>query len=396
LGISEARRGSEKGHRKGDAVHKSSPAYRFLLAGFLWSFGGNLLHFFLNFHLEALGFSRQAIGLAQAVVLLSGVAFALPLAYLIPRLGFLRSLHLAFFLALPAVLLLGLGLLVFPSLALYGLAGALLQGAAAPLLARLVPEGRRVAFFSLQAALTTMSGFFSTLLAGYLSDLFEAQKVLLFALPFFLLGLPFVWGLPVAEGERRPLRLSRRLFLWLRLLLPQVVIGFGAGLVIPFLNLYLKAKFGLTYGTTGLVFALSALATGAAMLLQPLLVQRLGRLGAIVFVQALSLPFLAALAWAPWLPLVTLALLIRGALMNAAGPVYAALAMDYLDEEERPGFFLVESALWSLLFALASALSGLVQGALGLKAFDLLFGVTLALYALGIALWPWAFRKRVD
>jgi len=94
--------------------------------------------------------------------------------------------------------------------------------------------------------------------------------------------------------------------------------------------------------------------------------------------------------------LVTLALLIRGALMNAAGPVYAALVMNYLDEEERPGFFLVESALWSLLFALASALSGLVQGAVGLRAFDYLFGVTLALYALGIALWPWAFRKRVD
>ncbi len=64
------------------------------------------------------------------------------------------------------------------------------------------------------------------------------------------------------------------------------------------------------------------------------------------------------------------------------------MVMDYLDEEERPGFFLVESAFWSLLFALASALSGLVQGALGLKAFDYLFGVTLVLYALGIALWP--------
>jgi hypothetical protein len=113
-------------------VHKLSPAYRFLLAGFLWSFGGNLVYFFLNFHLEALGFSRQAIGLAQAVVLLSGVAFALPLAYLIPRLGFLRSLHLAFFLTLPAVLLLGLGLLVFPSLALYGLAGAFCRGRRRP------------------------------------------------------------------------------------------------------------------------------------------------------------------------------------------------------------------------------------------------------------------------
>lgn len=375
-----------------------APAYRFVLASFLWSFGTNLVYFFLNFHLEALGYGRQAIGLAQALLLLVGVVFTLPLAYLIPRLGYLKSLHLAFLLAVLGGLLVGLGVLVFPGLAAYGLAGTLLQGAAAPLMARLVPPERRVALFSLQAALTTASGFFSTLLAGYLSDLLGARWVLLFALPFFVLAYPLVRGLPQGGGEGRPLHFRGRLRAWLRLLLPQVVIGFGAGLVIPFLNLFLKEKFGLTYGTTGLLFALSSLATGAAMLLQPLLVARLGKLGAIVFVQALSLPFLAALAWAPWLPVVTLALLVRGALMNAAGPVYAALVMDYLPEEERPGFFLLESALWSLLFALASALSGAVQEALGLKAFDLLFGVTLALYTLGIALWPWAFRglERVD
>jgi len=177
-----------------------APVYRFLLAGFLWSFGANLVYFFLNFHLEALGFSRQAIGLAQAVVLLSGVAFAWPLARLIPRVGYVRSLELAFLLGVGGGVLLGLGLFVFPGLALYGLAGALVQGAAAPLLARLVPEERRVAFFSLQAALTTASGFFSTLLAGYLSDLLGARWVLLFALPFFALAYPLVRGSPSASA----------------------------------------------------------------------------------------------------------------------------------------------------------------------------------------------------
>ncbi|GLV48358.1 MFS transporter [Thermus sp. LT1-2-5] len=369
-----------------------SPAYRFVLASFLWSFGGNLVYFFLNFHLEALGYTRAHIGYAQALLLLVGVVFALPLAYLIPRLGYLRSLYMAFFLAVGSGLLLGLGLLVFPALGGYGLAGALLQGASAPLMARLVPPERRVALFSLQAALTTASGFFSTLLAGFLSEWVGARHVLLFALPFFLLALPLLRGLP--EGEGRLPKLRGRFGVWLRLLLPQVVIGFGAGLVIPFLNLYLKEKFGLTYGATGLVFALSSLATGGAMLLQPLLVRMVGKLGAIVWVQALSLPFLALLAWAPWLPVVTVALLVRGALMNAAGPVYAALVMDYLPEEERPGFFLLESGLWSLLFALASALSGKLQAAMGLAAFHYLFGATLALYALGIALWPWAFQQK--
>ncbi|MDM7324308.1 MAG: MFS transporter [Thermus sp.] len=369
----------------------SSTAYRFVLASFLWSFGANLIYFFLNFHLEALGFGRQAIGLAQALLLLVGVVLALPLAYLIPWMGYRKSLLLAFLLAVASGVFLGLGLLVFPSLAGYGLAGALVQGAGAPLLARLVPAERRVSLFSLQAALTTASGFFSTLLAGLLSDWVGARWVLLFSLPFFLLALPFLLGLPEEQGM--PLRLKGRFGLWLRLFVPQAIIGFGAGLVIPFLNLYLREKFGLSYGTTGMIFALSALATGIAMLLQPLLVRRMGKLGAIVFVQGLSLPFLAVLAWVPWLPLVTLALLIRGALMNAAGPVYAALVMDYLEEGERPGFFLVEAALWSLLFALGSALSGMAQEALGLRAFHYLFGATLGLYGMGIALWPWAFSR---
>jgi hypothetical protein len=83
--------------------------------------------------------------------------------------------------------------------------------------------------------------------------------------------------------------------------------------------------------------------------------------------------------------------------MNAAGPVYAALVMDYLEEDERPGFFLVESALWSLLFALGGVLSGMVQEAWGLVAFNYLFALTLGLYAVGIALWPWTFgRLRAD
>lgn len=372
-------------------MRESSLAYRFLLATFLWSFGENLIYFFLNFHLEALGFSRQAIGFAQALLLLVGVVFALPLAYLIPRLGYRKSLILALALAVGSGFFLGFGLMVFPSLAGYGLAGALVQGAEAPLLARLVPADRWVALFSLQAALTTASGFFSTLLAGFLSEWVGARWVILFALPFFLLTLPFLVGLP--EGQGTPPRLAGRFGIWLRLFLPQAVIGFGAGLVIPFLNLYLREKFGLSYGTTGFIFALSALATGVAMLLQPLLVRRLGKLGAIVLVQALSLPFMAILAWVPWLPLVTLALLLRGALMNAAGPVYAALVMDYLEEGERPGFFLVEAALWSLLFALGSAVSGMAQEALGLKAFHHLFALTLGLYAVGIALWPWTFGR---
>lgn len=264
-----------------------------LLASFLWSLGANLVYFFLNFHLEALGFGREAIGLAQALFVGVGVAFALPLAWLIPRLGYLRSFHLALGLALLGGGLLSLGLLPLLGVALYGLAGTVLQGAMPALVARVVPEGERVRVFSLQAALTTATGFLSTLLAGLLSDRLGARAVLPFALPFFLLALPLIRGL--AEGQGALPRFGGRFALWLKLFLPNAVIAFGAGLVIPFLNLYLKEKFGLSYSATGLIFALSSLATGAAMLLQPLLVRRVGGWGRWSWSRPSPSP-----SWPPW------------------------------------------------------------------------------------------------
>lgn len=152
-------------------------------------------------------------------------------------------------------------------------------------MAHLVPPKERVFLFSLQAALTTASGFFSTLLAGVLSEVVGARWVVLFALPFFVLGMPLLKGIPEVRGN--PPRLGGRVGLWLRLLLPQVVIGVGAGLVIPFLNLYLKEKSSVFWGNrASLRPFFPGHRRGHA---PPILVRRLGKLGAIVFVQALSL-----------------------------------------------------------------------------------------------------------
>ncbi len=358
---------------------------------FLWSFGTMMVFFFLNFHLEALGFSRHAIGTAQAILSGTGVVFALPLSWVIPRVGYRFSLRLAMGLALGGLFLVGTGYGVFGGLILYGTGGLLFQGALVPLLARLSSRNTRVQLFSIQAALTTLSGFLANLMAGALSRWVAPTQVLFGALPFFLLtGLIPLPDAPPPVSSPPRLRIPP---VWFRLVLPQILIGFGAGLVIPFLNLFLREKFQLSYAQVSWMFAVSSLATALAMLLQPPLVRRLGKIRAMVFMQGLSLPFLAALAWSSWIPLVTVSLLVRGALMNAAWPVYNALAMDLLSEGERPGFLLLQNALWSLTWAGASALSGSVQDQLGPHAFDALFAATLILYAGGTALYPVLLRE---
>lgn len=181
-----------------------APVYRFLLAGFLWSFGANLVYFFLNFHLGPWAFPARPSAWPRRWSSSPGWPSPGPSPGSSPGWGMCGAWSSPSSSAWAEGSFLGLGLFVFPGLALYGLAGALVQGAAAPLLARLVPEERRVAFFSLQAALTTASGFFSTLLAGYLSDLLGARWVLLFALPFFALAYPLVRGLPRGAGRGSP------------------------------------------------------------------------------------------------------------------------------------------------------------------------------------------------
>jgi predicted MFS family arabinose efflux permease len=179
--------------------------------------------------------------------------------------------------------------------------------------------------------------------------------------------------------------------LWVKLILPQVLVAGGAGLIMPFLNLYLEEKFSLSYEVVGGIFAFSALATMGAMLIQPWLAERYGKVGAIVTMQGASLPFILILAYLPFLPLVTVALFVRGALMNAAHPVYAALTMDLMSEEERAAFTLAQAALWNVGWAVGSSVSGQVQAAMGLGAFDYLFGVMLVLYTLSTASYLYFF-----
>lgn len=148
----------------------------------------------------------------------------------------------------------------------------------------------------------------------------------------------------------------------IRLVAPNVLVGLGAGATIPFLNAFIEGKFGVDYAGLGTLFAWMSLATAATALLQPLLVRRLGQLTAVLVVQAASLPFLAVLGYAPQFWMVSAALLTRGALMNAAGPVYTAYAMSALPEEDRPMSSGVNLIAWDAGWAVSSLMSRVVRG----------------------------------
>ncbi len=178
---------------------------------------------------------------------------------------------------------------------------------------------------------------------------------------------------------------------FVRLILPGFLISLGAGQVIPFLNLFVQGKFGLDLASLNAVFALTSLGTTLAILFQPALARRVGKIGSVVLVQAASIPFLAVLGFSPILWTVIGAMAIRNSLMNAGNPIFNAFAMERLQPRERATYAAAASLAWSLGWVIAGPWYSLLQATLGFTAgYAINFVTIIILYSLGTFLvWRW-------
>lgn len=376
----------------------SSQIWLYLTSAFTFGLSQAFMMLFLNFYLKALGLGTQWQGILNALPAITLALLSLPAVALARRISNAHTLKIGAALGLLGTLLITLA----PGAALI-VVGALFQGAGSaltvvsstPFMANNSDEKNRVTLFSVQSAMFTAAGFVGNIVGGRIPELYAAannvpvhgvealRTALLVATGLQVLGLiPVLFLRPSGktrpEGRSFAVKDKRTMA---RLVLPNILVGLGAGATIPFLNVFVEGKFNIDYASLGSLFAWTSLATAATALLQPLLVKKMGQIQAVLVVQAASLPFLAMLGFAPHLWMVTAAMFTRGALMNAAGPVYSAYAMSSLPEEDRQMYSAVNTIAWDLGWAASSIGSGVVRGWLPFStAFNLLFAWTLLMY----------------
>ena len=176
-----------------------------------------------------------------------------------------------------------------------------------------------------------------------------------------------------------------------RLLIPGFLIALGAGQVIPYLNVFIEGKFDLDLAALNVIFAVTSLGTTIAILVQPALARRFGKVGSVVLVQAASIPFLVVLGFSPLLWTVIIAMMVRNSLMNAGNPIASAFAMEQLRPAERATYAATASLLWSLGWVIAGLWYSLLQDSLGFEAgYTVNFVTIIVLYSLGTWLyWHW-------
>jgi len=384
-----------------------------------------------NLYLASLGYSTATIGLVATVASTAGAIMAFPASAASDRLGRRTVMAAGMAVALTSLV----GLLVVDALPLIILFAAMwamgqqsLLVVQAPFLTEHSDPEHRNELFALQAAIQMVTNIVAAALGGFVATRLAAVLGLeadgpgtyriILVIMALLLAVGFLTVLRLTDDRPRahrgaadpartgepavdPTRTVRTRALmgvvigdrgrFIRLLFPGFLIATGAGQVIPFLNLFVQAKFGLDLASLNLLFAFTSLGTIAAMLAQPKLARRFGQISSVVIVQAASIPFLVVLGFSPILWTVILAMVVRNSLMNAGNPIFSAFAMEQVTPAERATLAAAMSVLWQVGWVIGGAWYATLQAILGFDAgYAVNFITVISLYSVATVLyWTW-------
>lgn len=393
----------------------SRDARSFLLGAILLELGHAFLWVLQNLYVRSVGFGDAEAGQVLAAGGLGVVLSTIPAATLYDRIGARRSLALSSIGA--ALSLVGIAFSEsLPSLLLFsacqGASFTLHRVVSAPFLVTASRPAERTSLFGAEMATHSIASMVGLSVAGLIAGAMESgglpetsalRYTLLLGGAATLGALPFYLRLraeaPLDEEALGKAR--RRMFavlapahwgLWWRLALPHTIVGLGAGLTIPFINLYFTDRFQLPKGELGFVMGTSQLTMTVGVLAIPWTVRRLGLLKSTILSEVLSLPFFLILAFTMDFRLAMIAFVFRSALMNLSHPMWRNLMMEITPREWRAAVNGVSMLAWHLGWAVSNQLGGkLIESSAGWvgegsDGYVMPMLITTALYLVAIAL----------
>jgi MFS family permease len=171
------------------------------------------------------------------------------------------------------------------------------------------------------------------------------------------------------------------------LVLVQVLVGFGAGLFIPYFNVYFVKHLGASSALFGLIDGGANAINAVFTLLAPWLAMRIGKISTITLTRLLSIPLLLTIGLTNLLPLAATLYLFRQATMNMADGIFQVFSMEAVPEQHRGLANSTYQASYQVAWAVTTPLGGLIIAHFG---YPPVFILGAVLYMLSIALlWGW-------
>ncbi|GEL07821.1 MFS transporter [Salisediminibacterium halotolerans] len=392
----------------------------FLLSSVLVHIGMGIFMIIYNYYIRELGYDDQTNGSVIAMQSTATALFLLPAGIMSDRTGRKRILLIGALLGGASLLLrasISPELLLLAGAFMTGMFMAFIQVSSIPLLAENSTQQQRVHLFSLNFAIMMGAQVIGNLAGGSLSDgfhllagfsqLWSIRLTLLLGGVIFLSSLIPILKIKEAQKITKQTvedRSFKKLFrtnkeglkIILLFAVAQMIIGFGSGLVIPYLNLYFVDRFETTHTMVGIILSSGQAMTAVAMMIGPAVVRKAGEVRAVVILQLASIPFLLITAFTEMLWLAVFGFLFRQALMNAGNPIQMSLMMRSVDDSIKGLAHSVGQAVFQLGWAVMGPVSTtivLVYGAY--EGYAIVFSITGGLYLLGTFYFYLVFRKRI-
>ncbi len=374
-------------------------AWNYLIGNFFAGFGFTGFTLLFNLYLKSSGMGEGSIGNILSVGTYATVLMIFPAAFFIKRMPIKPVMIIV-----PVIMSLGYSIAIqaetlrtiMSGIALAGFAGAFNSVIGGPLLMQSSEEKERTHLFSINHAVMLLSGITGNLVAGSIPDLMlemgietsSGYKAAIFihlvlaVFSVFFYSKIKVRNIIVSDDEpdaKKKHRLKTPKKLLMKLVIPPMVVGLGAGMTIPFLNLYFRTRFDLSANNIGMLFALAQFFTIGGALAAPLIAAKLGKIRSVILSQVLSLPFLLILGVSQYLPLAVTAFLIRNAFMNMSAPISTNFSMEAVHPDDRSITSGLLTLSWLFTWGITANIGGYLIEHTG---YMIPFGFTMLFYIL--------------
>lgn len=234
-----------------------------------------------------------------------------------------------------------------------------------------VQERKRKYIFALRALLAQVGFSIAFILGGSIPDILTSngmelltafKTVMTIGAILNILSFLQVMRLTSERGSEPQGKLawpSRRVWMFT---MPGVLIGFGAGLTIPYFQVFFSHILQASKSLTGLIFGTSNIVMAVVIAFLPDFAERLGSVRLVVACHAVATALMWLIPFFPILWLASFIYVVRNVLMNAVNPITSAFMMSRVRSDERGIASSVTALTWLTFNAIGTYVGGFLWG----------------------------------
>ena len=393
---------------------------------FLLEFFLSLIHvafiLILNIYLRKQGFSDPEIASFNSLRFVGALAFALPLGI------FIRGRRLKPFFKMASLMVPLTSIMIIEaihysmtpliqlSFILWGIGMMLMRVCSLPFIIRHTTNDNSTEALSLSASTWSLSTMVSGLIISGLvwisniklnPDLIKLNEYGILWIITLIGSLSYVFTIQINEdadfnkGKRPGIFSLHKTYDWsmiFKAISPLILISIGAGLTIPFVNLFFNSVFNFNSSDFSLLSSITAMLVFTFSLLVATLRKKYGYWMTIVFVQTLAILCLVIMSLTeiyasyPYAVIIAVAAYIfRQPLMHMAHPASNELMMNYVGKNNQELISALSSSLWSASWFISAKLFEWLR-LLDFRYYEI-FLITAFLYVLGVILYVFLIKE---